>query len=415
MYPVLTTPADGTPQVLTSPRDIAAAGAVLANGYGPLAVDTERASAFRYDDRAFLLQFRRQGAGTFLIDPESIPGCTDCLPAQLNDLTWIIHAAHSDLPALRELGLYPANLIDTEIAGRLAGFPKVGLASLTEELLSISLAKGHGQEDWSSRPLPSDWLDYAALDVELLIELANSLTDVLVELDRYSWLVEECEAVRLAFSPDNVVPLADDDRWRQLRGVGKLRRPEQLVVAKALWNQRDQIARQRDVSPTSVLPHQVIIALAEHPARTKGDIIKTRGFPRKRRGAVDQWFAVVQDALATPKRQWPRQVRQKTIGRPHHKHWPECAPRAQRCWEALQAAHQNLADDLGIRPDTIFKPSDLRDVAWAFGGCGNKPVPTHADEVRELLATFNARPWQIELMTGLIAETVLLPRRQPLP
>ena len=177
-------PAEGTPRVLSDIDDIINAGEQLAKGHGWLAVDTERASAYRYDDRAFLLQFRRRGAGTFLIDPEDRRKAMAVFGSSVNDLTWIIHAAHSDLPCLAALGLYPAKVIDTELAGRLLGLERVNLAALTERLLGVGLAKGHGREDWSTRPLPADWLDYAALDVELLIELAEVLCQALAELDR---------------------------------------------------------------------------------------------------------------------------------------------------------------------------------------------------------------------------------------
>ncbi|MDJ0115140.1 ribonuclease D, partial [Rhodococcus erythropolis] len=68
-------------------------------------------------------------------------------------------------------GLTPAELFDTELAGRLAGFERVGLAAIVERTLRVELRKGHGAADWSTRPLPDAWLNYAALDVEVLLEL----------------------------------------------------------------------------------------------------------------------------------------------------------------------------------------------------------------------------------------------------
>lgn len=419
MCAALLTPSGGTPKVLTTRDEVSAAVAALAGGSGPVAVDTERASAYRYDDRAFLIQLRRAGAGTFLIDPETNRGAVAPLPDLLNELTWVLHAASSDLPALTDLGLYPAELIDTEIAGRLLGLPKVNLAAMTEELLGVSLAKGHGREDWSRRPLPHDWLDYAALDVELLVELADALVTALAELDRVEWLRQESEAVRSAFRPGSGGLPTDrpaDERWRSMKGYGRLRRPDQLAVGRALWLERDRIAKGRDVSPVTVLPHDVLAAVAEQLPRGETELAAIRGFPRRRKGAAKHWDRVVRNALRAPRRDWPRPVRAEGPSRPHHRYWEERHPAAAVLHADLREAHERLAADLGVAPETLLRPSDVRDIAWIMSGEGAAPgdVPRTDADVRALLGGLGARPWQVDLMAGLVAETVLLPRRHPL-
>lgn len=415
MCSALLSPRGGTPDVLVTSDDIADAGRLLAAGTGPLAVDTERASAYRYDDRAFLIQLRRDGAGTFLVDPETVPGVIDDsgLADHLNPLEWVIHAAVSDLPCLADLGLHPHGLVDTEIAGRLLGLPKVNLAAMTEGLLGVTLAKGHGREDWSTRPLPAEWLDYAALDVELLVELSDALTAALAELDRLEWLRQESEAVRHAHAPgSHDVP--DEEKWRSMKGVGKLRRPEQLVVGRELWLARDRMARERDVSPVSVLPHHVLASIAEKLPRDERALTAIKGFPRRRRGAAQLWMREVRAALALPRDTWPERPRPTGPARPHHRTWEQRAPEAAAVLERLRGGHELLAEDLGIAPETLFRPSDVRDVAWTMSGAGGDDVPRTDDEVRALLAGMGARPWQVDLMAGLVGEAVLLPRRQPL-
>ena len=335
-------------------------------------------------------------------------------------MTWVLHAASSDLPALTDLGLYPAELIDTELAGRLLGLPKVNLAAMTEELLGVSLAKGHGREDWSRRPLPGDWLDYAALDVELLVELADALVAALAELDRVEWLRQESEAVRTAFRPGAGGGLPTDrpadERWRSMKGYGRLRRAEQLAVGRALWLERDRIAKGRDVSPVMVLPHDVLATVAEKVPRGETELAAIRGFPRRRKGAAKHWDRVVRNALRAPRQDWPRPDRRDGPSRPHHRHWEERHPAAAVLYAALREAHELLAEDLGIAPETLLKPSDVREIAWVMSGEGAAPgdVPRTDGQVRALLEGLGARPWQVELMAGLVAETVLLPRRQPL-
>lgn len=395
--------------------EIADAGRLLASGTGPLAVDTERASAYRYDDRAFLVQLRREGAGTILIDPETVPGAIaeSALAEFLNPLDWVVHAAVSDLPCLSDLGLHPTSLVDTEIAGRLLGLPKVNLAAMTEELLGVTLAKGHGREDWSLRPLPPEWLDYAALDVELLVELSDALSAALAELDRIEWLRQESEAVRAAHAPGmNVVP--DGERWRSMKGVGKLKRPEQLVAGRELWLARDRMARERDVSPVTVLPHDVLASIAEKLPRTEADMAALKGFPRRRRGATKLWMRELRSALELPRDSWPARERNSGSPRPHHRTWEDRAPEAAAVLDRLKDGHELLAEDLAIAPETLFRPSDLRDVAWTMSGAGGGDVPATDGEVRRMLAGMGARAWQVDLMAGLVSEAVLLPRRQPL-
>src|SRR6201996_863679 len=211
----LLAPADGVPDLATSASEIAAAAELLAGGHGAFAVDAERASGFRYSNRAYLIQIRRAGAGTVLIDPVSHGGdpLTVLRPVAevLAQDEWILHAADQDLPCLDEVGMRPPALYDTELAGRLAGFDRVNLAAMVQRLLGLGLAKGHGAADWSKRPLPEAWLNYAALDVEVLIELRQAIAAVLDEQGKSGWAAEEFDHLRM--SVDQGPPLTRRDRW----------------------------------------------------------------------------------------------------------------------------------------------------------------------------------------------------------
>ncbi|HEY6740122.1 MAG TPA: ribonuclease D, partial [Actinopolymorphaceae bacterium] len=170
----LLAPRDGLPPVVATPGALAETVDAFAAATGPVAVDAERASGYRYSHRAYLVQLRRNGAGTALIDPIACPDLSG-LNAVLQDTEWVLHAASQDLPCLDEVGLRPRQLFDTELAGRLLSLPKVGLGPLVEDILGFKLEKGHAAADWSTRPLPTPWLTYAALDVEVLIELRDAL------------------------------------------------------------------------------------------------------------------------------------------------------------------------------------------------------------------------------------------------
>lgn len=118
-------PADGVPEVVIDERQLMAAAAAIARGTGPVALDAERASGHRYGQRAYLVQLRRAGSGTWLFDPAACPDLSPVAEA-IGDAEWVLHAATQDLACLAEVGLRPQRLFDTELGGRLAGLPGSG-------------------------------------------------------------------------------------------------------------------------------------------------------------------------------------------------------------------------------------------------------------------------------------------------
>jgi hypothetical protein len=179
--------------------EIGAATERLALGTGSLAVDAERASGYRYSQRAYLVQLRRAGAPTVLIDPIEV-GELNGVQRALGGLEWVLHAASQDLPCLRELHLRPARLFDTELAGRLLGMERVSLVTMLETFCGVTLEKGHSAADWSTRPLPAEWLVYAALDVEFLLPLRDAVAARLEREGKTEWARQEF-AAELAAPP----------------------------------------------------------------------------------------------------------------------------------------------------------------------------------------------------------------------
>ena len=258
-------PRDGVPEVITDRAVLLDYCARLSAAAGPVAIDAERASGFRYSQRAYLIQVRREGAGTALIDPTAFPDLTEVHDA-IGGAEWILHAATQDLPCLSEVGLRPASLFDTELAGRLLGRERVGLAALMLSELGQVIEKGHGATDWSARPLTPAQLRYAALDVELLIELRDALEAELRAAGKWDIAQQEFRSL-LAFEPR---PRTDED-WRRTSGLHRIRKPRALAVVRELWRERDDVARERDVAVGRLLPDSALIAAAESDAGTAGD------------------------------------------------------------------------------------------------------------------------------------------------
>jgi len=203
---------EGLPPVTETVRGLTEASEAIAGGTGPVAIDAERASGYRYSSRAYLIQLRREGSGTWLVDPIAFDSLAPLIEA-LAGTEWILHAATQDLPCLADVGLRPGSLFDTELAGRLLGYPRVGLATEVETVLGQRMKKEHSAVDWSRRPLPEPWLEYAALDVEVLIELRAALADQLVATGKDEWARQEFQNL-LSFEASPRV-----DAWRRTSGM----------------------------------------------------------------------------------------------------------------------------------------------------------------------------------------------------
>ncbi|SUE27340.1 rnase d [Nocardia farcinica] len=390
----LLAPVDGVPPVLATAAEVAAAAARIAAGTGPLAVDAERASGFRYSARAYLIQLRRAGAGTFLVDPIPVVDALGPLAEAINDLEWVLHSADQDLPGLAELGLRPARLFDTELGGRLAGFERVGLAAMVERLLGRTLRKGHGAADWSTRPLPAEWLNYAALDVELLLELRDAVAAELQRQGKSDWAAQEFEHVRTTEPP---APKAD--RWRRTSGIHTLRKPRQLAIVRELWTTRDTLARSRDIAPARILPDGAIVAAAAADPRSIAQLraLPVFGGPRQRRYSRE-WLAAVDRARALPDDALPP-LTQPFDGPPPPNRWERRDPVAAARLTRARAAMAELSTEHAVPVENLLSPDLVRRLCWdglpdydRVGDPGDL-----AAAIDGFLKSGGARPWQREL------------------
>lgn len=400
----LLAPSEGVPPVLATADEVAEAAAKLATGSGPLAVDAERASGFRYSARAYLIQLRRAGAGSFLIDPIPITEDLAPLAEAINPLEWVLHSADQDLPGLAELGLHPARLFDTELGGRLAGYERVGLAAMVENLLGRSLRKGHGAADWSTRPLPDEWLNYAALDVELLIELRDAVAADLDAQDKTAWADEEFEHVRGLPAP---APKAD--RWRRTSGIHTLRRTRQLAIVREMWQTRDTLARTRDVAPARILPDAAIVAAATAEPKSIAQLraLPVFGGPRQRRYSRD-WLAAVERGRALPDTELPP-LTLPYDGPPPPNRWERRDPAAAARLTAARTAMSELSDTHHIPVENLLSPDLVRRLCWDWLPDYSKPGPAGelSTRVDEFLVAGGARPWQRALAVPALTTALL--------
>lgn len=406
-------PATGTPPVINTHEQFVKAIDELKSGTGPFAVDAERASGFRYSARAYLIQIKRTGGGLHLIDP--IPfGPGHELFSDLNHLLntdeVILHASTQDLPCLRELGIWPQNLFDTELAGRIAGLPRVGLGALLETLMGVSLAKEHSAADWSTRPLPQDWLTYAALDVELLVELRDQMHNILTSSNKLDWALEEFSSIVKA-------PMASPrvDPWRRTSGMHKIKRRDHLAIIKSLWIARDSLASSNDIAPGRLLNDSAIVELALSTPTTKKEFekaLRPLGVRARWLENLPLWLESIAVAVAMPEDQWPP-LRTNTDTLPPIKLWRDKYPEKFAPLSHARAAIELIAQENHIPIENLISPEIVRRICW------NPPTGSTSslsiDQVSSALLSLGARNWQVDLTAPVLAAALLEKQALPTP
>ena len=353
---------------------------LAASGY--LAVDAERASGFKYSQRAYLVQLYRTGSKIYLLDPIAF---TDAELTQLSefmaDTPWILHAATQDLPCLAELGLYPNELFDTELISRLLGFERVGLGAVCELALGVRLAKEHSAADWSTRPLPANWLNYAALDVDVLPEMQKYLLAEIQAQGKEEIVAQEMKHL-LRFQPKP----AKTERWRSMSNFQDLREPRQLAVAKSMWEAREQLAQKLDVSPGRLVPDSSIVHVAKTLPQTKSKLIGDKSFNgRASRTYLDIWWQALDSGLSV--RELPP-MRISVGGLPNHRNWPAKFPEADARLQAAKEVIAEASKRLLIPTENILTPDYLRQLCF-------EPEGYSTVEIGNQLTQLGARPWQI--------------------
>lgn len=384
--------------VISDAEEFRAACAVLAAGTGPVAVDVERASGFRYSQRAYLVQVFRRDAGVFLFDPPAI-GDFAALQDAIGDVEWVLHAASQDLPSLRELHLEPPVIFDTELASRLLGHERVGLGAVVEDTLGITLKKEHSASDWSTRPLPDSWLEYAALDVLHLIDVRDVLVLELEEQGKTAFAAEEFAAT-LTRAPKP----PREDPWRRLSGLHQVRGSRNLAVARSLWQAREAYAQEQDVSPGRLVPDRSLVAAVMANPTSKQTLAGTKEFQgRASRTQLDRWWQAIVDGRASE--DLPRErVPSDTL--PPPRAWADRNPEADARLKAARPVVEAVAEELGMPTENLLTPEYLRRVAWDVPG-------ETAEEIGAALAALGARPWQIAQTAQKIAAAFVEAAQSP--
>ena len=363
----------------------------------PYAIDAERASGFKYSQRAYLLQISSATSDIYLIDPTSMKDLTP-LRQLLNNKSWILHAATQDLPCLFELELKPGEIFDTELAARLLSLPHVGLGGLLEDELQITLDKEHSAADWSKRPLPQDWLVYAALDVEFLHQLRKSLTQKLIDNNKLNLAQQEFKALCSWQSPG-----LRNDPWRRTSGMHEVRGGQDAAIVRQIWLKRDEIAQQRDIAAGRVLNDAGIVEIAAKKPKTVQELKDLASIKyRPAKNDAEIWFEQLQIALQLGPDQWP--VKQKGAeSYPAPKSWLEKRPEAYHRLQFVKAQLHKLSEELLIPVEHLCSPDLVKKWCW------DKPTD-QLETINEWLISQGARDWQAQNLAPVLLSSLDNPK-----
>ncbi len=374
--------------LVETPAQLSMAISELANA-DVLAVDAERASGFRYSQRAYLVQFATTNQ-IFLIDPTkfSEPDMRN-LAEVVSPKAWLLHSATQDLPCLAELGIFPTRIFDTELASRLCGIERFGLSSIAQELLDFEMAKEHSAADWSTRPLKPEMLTYAALDVDVMHELFEILRHKLRELGREDWATQEFEKLLIFKSK----PPAKEP-WRNLPGITKIKDKRRLQIAAGLYAARDEVAKSKDIAPGRLIPDRSIMAAVNQLPTSKKELAANREFQgRASRSMLTEWW----EAIAASNSIEISEIELDPNHIPNHRSWEKRFPDAHARLQSVRPMIADCATELSIAPEILLSPDTLRRVCF-------EPAPDRTKQLMEL----GARQWQIQLVAPLIERGISL-------
>lgn len=359
-------------------------------GASSIAVDTEQDAFFSYRAKICLLQIGVDDR-QFIIDTVALPDLS-ALAAPLADPSKIkiFHAGDNDIALLRrDHRIVISGLFDTMSAAAVLGYKRTGLAALLEQHFQVVVEKKYQRSDWRKRPLEPAQIDYAALDVRYLDELRLLLRGELEQLGRIEEAYSDFQRIERAdhesrnFDPNDYYRI---EGARSLDGIGRR-------VLSALFDFRDQIAREEDRAPYRVCPDFTLLEIARRQPVSLGALRAIRGLPerfRDRGGApmvdcIEQ--ALARGELAPPP--------------PAPREGPVLDDRERAIFDKLRDWRRKRAEARGVDAGRVVSNALLISVVKAnprdldeLGGAGFEPwrVREYGEEVLAILTRKKSPP-----------------------
>ena len=307
-----------------------------------IGVDLEADSMFHYFEKVCLLQIATEST-SYVIDSLALRDLSALRPVLSNpQIRKVFHGADYDIRSLyRDFQLEVENLFDTHLACKFLGLRETGLEALLRSRFQVELNKKYQKADWSQRPLPPEMVEYAAMDGQYLIPLAQLLEKELEEKNRLSWVKEECLLLsRVRFPAPVSGPLS-----LKVKGASRLD-PRSLAVLEALLKFREARAQRSDLPPFKILRNEPLLDLAMKKPLDLEELEATKVLSRKQ---IDRFgMELLQElrrALTIPEEDLPQYPRD---GRPN------LSSSVRQRVKALKTWREGRAKDLGIEPGILL-------------------------------------------------------------
>jgi ribonuclease D len=242
-----------------------------------IAVDVEADSMYHFKEKVCLIQLAAKKKHV-VIDPLQIQDLSSIKSLFSNsDIKKIFHGADFDVRSLyRDFNIKIKNLFDTQIACMFLGIRETSLDAVLKKRFKISLNKKYRKRDWSKRPLPEDMIEYAVNDTIYLIKLAEILEKELKEIDRISWVHEECKIL----SKVRPALLNSEPLFMKFKGAGKLN-PKPLAVLEALLQFRLSVAEKKDKPLFKIIGNNSIMKIVKEKPVNKRQLAEIKALSQK--------------------------------------------------------------------------------------------------------------------------------------
>ena len=217
-------------------------------------------------------------------------------PLFASESVCVIHAAQQDLDVLTHaVGSVPMQMFDTQLAAGFVGYGTPSLVSLLQGEVGVTPAKGDRLTDWLRRPLTDNQRQYAAVDVEYLLELHDLLMTQLESAGRLAWAEQACEELRTR----PVSGSAPDNAWLRLKDARSLR-PGARAVARSVAAWRERRAMRTDIPVRQVLPDLAILGVSQRSPGSRKELSQARGIDDRhtRGGMADEILEAVREGQA---------------------------------------------------------------------------------------------------------------------
>ena len=239
-----------------------------------VALDTEFHSERRYRPEIMLMQVCSPEGETWLADPKNCD--LGPLIRAVSSRHVVLHAGQEDIAILqREADVAPHDLFDVQIAAGMLGlgYP-TRLSKVLEDTMGETMDKHATLSDWSRRPLSPEQVRYAAMDVQILPVLAESLKRQLKEKGRLTWAV----AASSEMAATNIRPRGCRHSWTDWDIASQLDEVQQTNL-QAIFEWRDARGRDKDQPAHFMLSDGLALDLARRRPASLAALQANRRIP----------------------------------------------------------------------------------------------------------------------------------------